>query len=79
MKKVYAKPVIIFESFSLSQSIASCEVKTNTPAKMQCSYGEDDFGIPIFLSGINACKSTVQDGDTVCYDVPVDNNNLFNS
>lgn len=82
MKKVYEKPEIIFESFALSQNIAAgCEVKTNTPSQMQCPYGETDFGSPLFLEAVSACKTTVSESsnDTLCYHVPVDTNNLFNS
>ena len=81
MKKNYTKPYIVFESFSLSQNIAAgCEVKTSTPSQMQCAY-EDDFGTPIFLESVSACVSKVQesDNDTLCYHVPIESNNLFNS
>ena len=82
MKKIYSKPEIAFESFSLSANIAAgCETKTDTPSKMQCGYGEDDFGMPLFVQGASGCKAIVQEnaGDTLCYHVPTDTNNLFNS
>ena len=51
MRKAYSKPQIMFEDFTLSTNIAAgCEVKTNTPSQMQCAYGEDDFGYPIFTT-----------------------------
>lgn len=82
MKKVYSKPQILFESFTLSANIAAgCEVKTNTPSQYQCAYGEDDFGQPIFVEGVTACVSKPQGGDYngICYHNPYDSNNLFNS
>ena len=81
MKKAYTKPEIVFENFSLSTCIASCEVKTNTPSAMQCAYGETEFGLSIFLDTVSACESWVQDGanNTFCYNVPVGTYNLFNS
>lgn len=79
MKKVYEKPEIVFESFSLSTSIAGdCEVKTHTPAAMECAYGEDDFGQPIFVEAAQVCVSKVQENDTLCYHV-FEANSLFNS
>lgn len=82
MKKVYRKPAIVFENFTISTNIAAgCEVKTNTPSQMQCAYGETEFGIPIFLDRVSACISTVQDGEnnTFCYHIPIESNTLFNS
>lgn len=82
MKKVYRKPAIVFENFTLSTGIAgNCEVKTNTPSQMQCPYGENDYGYPIFLDGVSACVSKVQDGNnnTFCYHIPIESNTLFNS
>lgn len=88
MKKTYVKPEIIFESFSLSQSIAAgCEVKTNTPSSGQCGleWGPDR----LFLDTINDCKgdgkvtSVGGDGEAngICYHVFSNNSsyNLFNS
>lgn len=82
MRKAYSKPQIMFEDFTLSTNIAAgCEVKTNTPSQMQCAYGEDDFGYPIFTTEVSACISQVEESenDRFCYHIPNQGNNLFNS
>ena len=85
MKKVYTKPEIIFENFALSSNIAGgCEVRTNTPSQGNCAYivnaGPVTFNI--FLSDMQGiCTTTEADGDYngICYHVPTETNNLFNS
>lgn len=83
MKKAYSKPEIVFESFSLSTSIAGgCEKKTNSPAAMQCAYNYG--GYMIFTDAVGACQENVvvedgKTGDGFCYHIPSDSNNLFNS
>lgn len=81
MRKVYSKPDIIFEDFSLSTSIAAgCETKTNTPSQDKCGFR---FGAYMaFVAGVEACTMPVADGsinDGFCYHVPSAENNLFNS
>ena len=82
MKKVYMKPEVVFEDFSLSTNIASgCEIKTNTPSQGTCAYGEDtDFGVAIFLDSVAACTYHQAEGEfnKICYHT-FENNNLFNS
>ena len=81
MKKIYKKPVIMFEDFSLSVSIAGdCGIIIDSHASGNCGMimGEDR----VFMEGINGC-----DGDwgvdgvynNICYHNPVDGNDLFNS
>lgn len=86
MKKTYFKPEIMFEDFTLSNNIAAgCEIKTNTPSLNQC--GVNLSGINVFITGMNGCAFGVgkpgdidaQYGDTICYQVPVGVENLFNS
>ena len=80
MKKTYSKPEILFESFSISTSIAAgCELDTPLP-----SY-EENCGYPIkgavlFVTGAQ-CTNVPQDGkyNGFCYHVPVETSNLFNS
>lgn len=88
MKKVYSKPEIVFENFSLTTSIAGdCDVKTATWGMNNEDCAMDFSGIPVFLSGMNICETGIAvenmggDGDFngICYHVPVDSNNLFNS
>ena len=85
MRKTYQKPEIMFEDFSVSVSIAgTCEVKTNTPSLGQC--GKFFMGVGnVFTTAIpDACSDFAINpddfyNDTICYHVPVENNNLFNS
>ena len=83
MKKVYKKPNIIFEDFTLSTSIAAgCERKANN-VMYSCEYFDNDLGYTIFTGSISKCTLTPQDGgdeyNGICYHVPVESNNLFNS
>jgi len=38
MKKMYVKPEVMFEDFSSSTSIATCDVKSGGPSKDNCPY-----------------------------------------
>ena len=84
MKKVYTKPEIMFESFTLSQAIAGdCSVKTHTPNSGDCAYEiYDEFlGTSYLFTGeVSACKTVEADGEYngICYHVPYDES-LFNS
>lgn len=85
MKKVYEKPAIVFEIFSLSTAIAgSCRHRTEAFSNGTC--GMDFSGVQVFLTDMNGCsdiKVGNEGGDGefngICYHVPTDGNNLFNS
>lgn len=85
MKKVYSKPEIMFEDFTLSVNIAGdCEEKTNNPSNSTC--GMDFSGLKVFLDGMGGCSDIPVDnvgGDGefngICYHVPSGDKNLFNS
>ena len=85
MKKRYAKPEIMFEDFTLSTNIAGdCDTKTDTFGNSDCWL--DFSGLKVFLEGMNGCsdiKVTNYGGDGefngICYHVPLESNNLFNS
>ena len=87
MKKSYSKPEIIFEDFSLSTNIAGdCDIITGTQSENECGYLYGRDGLMIFMTGITGCKYTevnnqeVTDGyNGVCYHVPTDKTDLFNS
>lgn len=89
MKKTYTKPHIAFESFALSTNIAGdCEPPYYTNAtKNACGIPEaNPFpGEPpqiLFAVGLGNCTAPGTGNemyDTLCYDNPSDNNNLFNS
>lgn len=81
MKKNYNKPDILFESFALSVDIAGgCEVKLATPSANQCGvkFGTD----VVFTEKVSGCEDfVVEDGtyNSLCYHVPTDRHNVFNS
>lgn len=85
MKKVYSKPEIMFEDFSLNNAIAAgCEATTNLPSSNQC--GIDFSGVVVFIQEMTGCTDIKVDnvgGDGeyngLCYHVPTGNNNLFTS
>ncbi len=82
MKKRYIKPRILIEKFSLCTSIAgNCEVKTNTPSEGNCAY-QLRTGENIFFSSMgDVCSTHEDDGEYngLCYHVPNEAKNLFNS
>lgn len=81
MKKVYSKPEIMFEDFTLSSSIASCDVQAESTMD-QCAVEFVPGVSYIFLEGMNICDVPIVDGsgeDGVCYHNPTPGNNLFNS
>ena len=87
MKKAYVKPEIFFESFMLSSSIAGdCETETNLQSRGGCGYMTRD-GI-VFVDMTMNCNVGVPYNDTesdyiynnsLCYHIPIDTKNLFNS
>lgn len=82
MKKNYSKPDILFESFSLCSSIAAgCARPIRTAVQMQCALMAGNRAI--FTDQVFACTFKAKDGsaqfDGLCYHVPTDYTNLFNS
>lgn len=57
-----------------------CEIKTHTPSEGKCSY-QGDFDYPIFITKEMGCMTLEADGDYngLCYHVPNEGKNLFNS
>lgn len=81
MKKAYVKPEIMFEDFTLSTNIAGdCEVIINNSTRGDCAYTLRT-GESVFTSNYGVCTTKEADGDYngICYHVPIDSNNLFNS
>lgn len=86
MKKVYSAPQILFESFVMSTNIAGdCEEKTNLPSNTTCGVEFSD-GSSVFMVGMTGCetfKVEASNGDGewngLCYHVPNNEYNLFNS
>lgn len=89
MKKLYSKPAIVFEDFTLCTNIAAgCEVTTNAVQNV-CAYevGRGSFAKAVFTTAISGCDYTevvVEDDGSpsyngICYHVPTESNNLFTS
>ncbi len=88
MKKVYTKPEIIFENFSMSTNIAGdCEKIVGSPSKDSCGVGGSAPFTNLFsnidLTSATACHipgdKNYEDYDGFCYYNPSDNYELFNS
>lgn len=82
MKKRYIKPQIAYESFQLSTSIAaSCALLGSQSAQYVCPVTDPDSGFILFTDDISSPCDTAPVGgnDSVCYDVPVANWNVFSS
>lgn len=81
MKKNYSKPDILFESFSLSTSVAAgCAVITPLPQIDQCGLPRF-YNWILFHNEIQGCNRTptTNDGDGICYHPPTEQTNLFSS
>lgn len=82
MKKEYEKPVVVFESFSMSTNIAAgCDRIVNTLSRGTCALPMGTGGISVFVDNVAACLYQASDGmyDNLCYHVPTEAYNLFNS
>ena len=86
MKKLYSKPEIMFESFTLSTNIAGdCERVVGNPAKGTCGILGSEPGVDNLFSatvtGTSGCQiwNNADDYDGYCYHTSVDTKNLFNS
>ena len=87
MKKGYEKPLVLFENFSRSTDLAAiCEKKINTQAQFDCGIpfeGTGDFGFDFTIysdEAVGICNMEPSgEYDRVCYHVPDESYNLFNS
>ena len=83
MKKLYSKPGIVYEDFSICTHIAkTCDVELGTFEQGKCGGYEwgRDF---IFMNDAQqGCTTIVPDDgsyDEICYHHPIDGARLFNS
>ena len=88
MKKNYTKPMIMFESFAVSVSIATvgCDKSPAVPSMRDICGIEGSFPDQIFFTygadGSNCTDNGTgveQDHDGFCYHNPSDSTNYFNS
>ena len=85
MKKEYSTPEILFESFSLNESIAiansNCTRNVTNQYSGECGlyYGNKI----VFTVPVAGCRVKIEDGspvfDGLCYHIPSGDNKLFNS
>lgn len=77
MKKTYSKPVISFESFQLSESIANTCTEKISADTNTCGikYGFNDT---LFTTG-TASICTLEEQAKDCYHVPENNPSIFGS
>lgn len=79
MKKLYSKPEILFESFATSTNIAAgCRFITKLQAEGGCGYDDGRNGV-VFITKETGCTYTQVDGDSLCYHVPNEDYDIFNS
>ena len=77
MKK-YTKPMIVFESFTLSTNIAACGNQVSFEDEIvggcKAYEYESDFGLMVlFLDANVGCKDTApSENDTICYHIAAD-------
>lgn len=75
----------MFEDFALSTNIAGdCGHIITTPTDGECAYTyADEFkgDVSVFVAEVSACTTKDADGvyNGLCYNVPTDYSNLFNS
>lgn len=81
MRKKYQKPELYYESFMLSQSIASgCEGIANF-AENQCSVtlSGPGYELSLFHDSQICSDSPPNPDDYLCYHAPAENMNVFSS
>ena len=79
MKKPYIKPIITFERLDVSNNIATgCAFISTNLAQYVCPAVDEESGWTIF-SDNRICKMVPGAGDTICYDIPFANMNIFES
>lgn len=80
MKKDYCKPLIAFESFELTESIAQDCGKDIGPSDVQsCAYDIPGIG-KIFIGDAQCTLKVTTDGEYgLCYHIPIESRQLFNS
>ena len=79
LKKKYNKPTITFESLALSTNIAAgCAFISTNSAEYICPVIDEESGWTIFADNA-VCNMTPRPGETICYDIPLANSNVFES
>ena len=81
MKKTYAKPQIVFESFQLTANIAGdCNTRPNSTNEATCGYNDNGW---IVFQNSSVCTDIQVDPDgkhnRLCYHVPTGDMSVFAS
>lgn len=82
MKKTYAKPQIVFESFQLTANIAGdCNTRPNSASEATCGYIDDNGWIVFQNSTVCIHVQVGPDGkhNGLCYHVPTGDMSVFTS
>ena len=79
MKKSYMKPQVAFEHLDVTTNVSSgCNLLGTNSAEYICPVIDEESGWTIFSDEIN-CMFMPGDNDTICYDIPIANSNIFMS
>lgn len=76
--KSYVKPELYFESFELSQHIATCDWDMNNHRSSNDCTAVNDYGDVLFTKGLS-CELTTEMLEDYCYEPGHGNNTVFNS
>ena len=91
MKKKYFKPEILFEDFTLSTSVASCATHSmeKVMADNSCGFYDEYLKVVVVTDNTGGCATSTKDNyrvaetpgenDGVCYHVPIEAFNVWNS
>ncbi len=79
MKKSYIKPIITFESLAVAANVSSgCALLSTNSAEYMCPVIDEESGWTLFSDYAN-CMLVPGPDDTICYDIPLANSNVFSS
>jgi hypothetical protein len=79
LKKSYIKPAIAFESLAVTANVSSgCYLLGTNSAEYVCPVIDEESGWTIF-SNTAQCMFIPGPNDTICYDIPLANSNVFSS
>lgn len=78
-KREYKKPDIEFQNFRLSTDLcAACEIQSNASDNM-CPLTVPEFEGITLITELNCDAYAPEITDTLCYHVPIADNNVFGS
>ncbi len=78
-KMSYSKPAFAFHAIPLVVGGGTGCSLSATQAEYVCPVVDEDLGISIFSSTPTPCDYAPADGGGVCYTVPIEDLNVYNS